>query len=48
MSRKKLIAGNWKMNKTSADGAALARELVLAVGSYSDADIVVCPPFTAL
>lgn len=48
MIRKKLIAGNWKMNKTSADAAALAREIVLAVGTQSEVDVVVCPPFTAL
>ena len=47
-SRKKLIAGNWKMNKTPADGVALAQDLVAAVGRQVDVDIVVCPPFTAL
>jgi len=46
--RKKLIAGNWKMNKTPADGAALVAELVAAVGKKTEVDIVVCPPFTAL
>ena len=46
--RKKLIAGNWKMNKTSADAVALARELVVSVGKQSDVDVVVCPPFTAI
>ena len=46
--RKKLIAGNWKMNKTSADGVALARELVVSVGKQSDVEVVVCPPFTAI
>jgi triosephosphate isomerase len=48
MIRKKLIAGNWKMNKTSADAAELAREVVLAVAQRPDVDVVVCPPFTAL
>jgi triosephosphate isomerase len=48
MIRKKLIAGNWKMNKVSADAAALAREIAAAAGTYSTVDIVVCPPFTAL
>ncbi len=48
MFRKKLIAGNWKMNKTPAEGAALAAELVTLVGKLPDVDIVVCPPFTAL
>src|SRR5947207_1106010 len=47
-SRKKLIAGNWKMNKTSADGVALAGELVMSIGKQSDVDVVICPPFTAL
>lgn len=46
--RKKLIAGNWKMNKTSADGVALVRDIVADVGKQSDVDVVVCPPFTAL
>jgi triosephosphate isomerase len=47
-SRKKLIAGNWKMNKTSADAVGLAGELVIAIGKQTDVDVVVCPPFTAL
>jgi triosephosphate isomerase len=47
-SRKKLIAGNWKMNKTAADGVALAQELVTAAGKQSAVEVVVCPPFTAL
>ena len=47
-SRKKLIAGNWKMNKTSADAVALVQELVGAIGRQVDVDVVVCPPFTAL
>lgn len=48
MFRKKLIAGNWKMNKTPADGAALAAELVTLIGKIPNVDVVVCPPFTAL
>ena len=31
MVRKKLIAGNWKMNCLSADGTALAKEVAAAV-----------------
>ena len=46
--RKKLIAGNWKMNKTPADAVALAAELVTVLGKRTEVDIVVCPPFTAL
>jgi triosephosphate isomerase len=48
MIRKKLIAGNWKMNKTSADAVALAKELVASVGAQSDVEVVLCPPFTAI
>lgn len=47
-SRKKLIAGNWKMNKTSADAVGLAGELVATIGKQTDVDVVVCPPFTGL
>jgi triosephosphate isomerase len=46
--RKKLIVGNWKMNKTPADGVALVAELVAAIGKQTDVDVVVCPPLTAL
>lgn len=46
--RKKLIAGNWKMNKTTADAVALARDVVQGAGKQSEVDVVLCPPFTAL
>jgi len=46
--RRKFIAGNWKMNKTAEEGAALARELVKALAGGGKADVAVCPPFTAL
>ncbi|CAE7522603.1 tpiA, partial [Symbiodinium sp. CCMP2456] len=54
--RRKLIAGNWKMNGLSADGMklaeALAQRLQQAV-DYGDppapaCDLLVCPPFTLL
>lgn len=48
MIRKKLIAGNWKMNKTASDGAALTSELVATIGRETSVDVVLCPPFTAL
>ncbi len=46
--RKKLIAGNWKMNKTSGDAVQLTQEIVAEVGKEHDVDVLVCPPFTAL
>jgi len=48
MIRKKLIAGNWKMNKTAADGVTLTRDIVAEIGRETVVDIVLCPPFTAL
>lgn len=48
MRRKFLIAGNWKMNKTPADGAELASQVVQSVGKEHGVDVVLCPPFTAL
>ncbi|OIR07231.1 bifunctional PGK/TIM [mine drainage metagenome] len=48
MIRKKFIAGNWKMNKTSSDALTLVQEIVAEVGRTTDVDIVVCPPFTSL
>ena len=44
---KKLIAANWKMNKSVKDAVSYAKELKkLAKGS--DAEILICPPFTLL
>jgi triosephosphate isomerase len=48
MIRKKVIAGNWKMNKTAADGVALTKDIVAEIGRETGVDVVVCPPFTAL
>jgi triosephosphate isomerase (TIM) len=46
--RKLIIAGNWKMNKTVAEGLDLVRGLKIELGNVKEIDIVVCPPFTAL
>lgn len=50
MDRKVIIAGNWKMNKTAAEGKALVEALKGLVADVcpSKADIVVCPPFTTI
>jgi triosephosphate isomerase (TIM) len=48
MIRKKLIAGNWKMNKGSADAVTLAKDIITEIGRGTEVDVVVCPPFTAL
>ncbi|HWY77257.1 MAG TPA: triose-phosphate isomerase [Verrucomicrobiae bacterium] len=46
--RKLIIAGNWKMNKTAAEGLSLVKDLKLELSNVKEVDIVVCPPFTAL
>ena len=43
--RKPIIAGNWKMNKTPAQGAELVNELKPLVAN-ADCDVVVCVPAT--
>lgn len=48
MARRYFIAGNWKMNKTSSEAAALAKGVVEAVGKVESVDIAVCPTFTSL
>jgi triosephosphate isomerase len=47
-TRKLIIAGNWKMNKTVAEALDLARGLKLELSGVKEVDLVVCPPFTAL
>jgi triosephosphate isomerase len=42
--RRPIIAGNWKMNTTRADGVALATEVAKAAESITKCDLAVCPP----
>lgn len=46
--RKKIIAGNWKMNKTVADAVTLAAGIHAELAGCTEVEVVVCPPFTAL
>jgi len=47
--RKKLVAGNWKMNKTIAGAITLASELVRKIGSHEPPCLVaIAPTFIAL
>jgi triosephosphate isomerase len=48
MTRKYLIAGNWKMNKTVSDTVDLIREINSLVGSETSVQVCICPPFTSL
>ncbi|MCU0315299.1 MAG: triose-phosphate isomerase [Fimbriimonadaceae bacterium] len=46
--RTKLVAGNWKMNLISTQGAALVDGFLKRVEVRDDVDIVVCPPFLSI
>ncbi len=46
--RKKIIAGNWKMNKTVEEAVELANAIRLELADCTEVDVVLCPPFTAL
>ena len=47
--RKKIVAGNWKMNKNLQEGIALAQELnTLLQAEKPNCDVVICTPFIHL
>jgi triosephosphate isomerase len=48
MTRKFLIAGNWKMNKTALEAVDLINEIKSLVGGQTSVQVCICPPFTAL
>ncbi|MGE4283503.1 MAG: triose-phosphate isomerase [Clostridia bacterium] len=45
--RKKIMAGNWKMNKTPTEAVALVKEMKPLVAN-ADAEVVICPPFVCI
>ena len=53
MARKYMIAGNWKMNNTAAEGVALIKDMKAQCDGKcccceNAPEVVVCPPFTTL
>jgi triosephosphate isomerase len=48
MARKPFIAGNWKMNTLRTEAVDLASALVEDLGTMTEADLAVCPPFVYL
>ena len=47
--RKKIVAGNWKMNTLPAEGVELAKGVAAGRGEVcSCVNFIVCPPFTHL
>lgn len=48
MQKKKLIAGNWKMNGSLAETKALLTDLRAGMDTLGGVDMLVCPPFVHL
>jgi triosephosphate isomerase len=46
--RKKVIAANWKMNKTSQETRDFFRDFLPLVAGHERDEIVVCPPYTSV
>src|SRR5262245_7129350 len=48
MSRTPFVAGNWKMNKTSAEARDLVSKMLTPLREISKVEKVLCPPFTTI
>lgn len=48
MSRRTIIAGNWKMNTRQQSALALVKELLAGLPAECHTDVVLCPPHTYL
>jgi triosephosphate isomerase len=50
VTRRPLVAGNWKMNKTGPEARAYCERLRAILESHpvGPAEVAICPPFTAL
>ena len=49
MNRKKIVAGNWKMNTLPAEGLELVKNVIAKSAEVCECvDFIVCPPFTHL
>jgi triosephosphate isomerase (TIM) len=46
--RTPIVAGNWKMNKTAAEGTALVRAMMADLMAIPEVQTVFCPPFLAV
>jgi triosephosphate isomerase len=48
MARTPLVAGNWKMNKTTAEALRLVQEMLPALQAVRGVDKLICPPAIAI
>lgn len=48
MTRRPMVAGNWKMHKTVPEAVALVSRLDVNISGVEGVDVLVCPPYIAL
>lgn len=48
MARKPLVAGNWKMNKTTGEALQLVTAMLPSLQAVTGVEVLLCPPATAL
>ncbi len=48
MSRKKIVAGNWKMNKSLQEAKTLVERIIDQVNEFDDVTKIIIPPFPYL
>jgi len=48
MSRKKIVAGNWKMNKSLQEAKTLVDQIINQVNEFDDVTKIIIPPFPYL
>ncbi|PKL45214.1 MAG: triose-phosphate isomerase [Candidatus Riflebacteria bacterium HGW-Riflebacteria-1] len=48
MSRRPLIAANWKMHKTCQEARTFMAELLPKIADLKEVDVLVCPPYTLI
>jgi len=48
MNRIKIVAGNWKMNKTAAEARELVDAMSASLQGVENVERVLCPPYTSL
>ena len=46
--RRPIVAGNWKMNMLTGEAVELAAAVMRSLDDSSPAEVLLCPPFTAL
>ena len=48
MVRKRVVAGNWKLNLSPGEGVSLVKAMLPLLDGNVDCDVVVCPPYLTL